>query len=116
MPMYNYECECGNKDWDLRSIAERNDKFPCEVCGENMTKSISAAHVRGDYSHKIISDSMAVNIDQIAEHKKQFPDVRITDEGQPVMENYAQHEKYLTDSGFIKPQSKTKMTAVKSNK
>lgn len=114
MPMYNYECyDCGAKDWDIRRIADRNNKTECPACGGNMNKSISAAHVRGDYSHKIVSDSMAINIDQIPEHKKKFPDIRVTPEGQPVMENYAQHEKYLKECGFVKHPGKTK---IKSNK
>lgn len=106
MPMYNYECpKCDHKDWDIRRIAARHDLMVCTKCGTAMERDMSAgsAHVAGDsYAKPIISDSMAVSIDQIEEHKQAFPDVRITDQGQPVMESYSQHEKYLNAVGFVK--------------
>lgn len=110
MPMYDYECDaCGGQVQEVRSIANRRDESECLSCGGNMSKVIlSAPAIHGNYRTPVVSDSMAVGIDQIAEHKKAFPDVRITDQGQPIMENFTQHEAYLKKSGFIKWPGKIK--------
>lgn len=60
------------------------------------------------YSKPIVSDSLAISPDQIAEHGKHFPDVGLTSEGQPIFENYKQHDNYLRKTGFIKNRQKLK--------
>lgn len=115
MPVYDYECDdCGEQVQEMRSIADRRNESECLLCGGNMSKVIlSAAAIHGNYDRPIVSDSMAVSIDQIAEHKRLFPDIRITDQGQPIMENFTQHEAYLKKSGLIKWPGKIKTATSK---
>lgn len=63
--------------------------------------SFSPAGVR-DYKTPLISQSLAMNPSQIAEHKKHFPDVEVTPDGCPVFTNYRQHDEYLEKTGFVK--------------
>jgi hypothetical protein len=64
---------------------------------------------RRSYHRPIVSDSLAINPEQIPEHKKTFPDIKVTPEGQPVFDNYSDHEKYLKKCNIEKvPQKKKK--------
>jgi hypothetical protein len=60
------------------------------------------------YSKPIISDSMAVPPEQIAEHLATFPDIKMTNAGQPIFDNYAKHDAYLEKTGFVKQPGKTR--------
>ena len=112
MPMYSYKCSgCGHKQIISKPMSESSVKEECDNCQEITMRDFSADafHTsKGQYDRPIVSDAMAVNTDQIAEHKKLFPDVRITSEGQPIMENYAQHKNYLDKTGQIKHPAKTR--------
>lgn len=54
------------------------------------------------------SDSLAVSMNQIAEHKKMFPDVKVDAEGRPGFDNVQQQDRYLEASGMIKHPQKIK--------
>lgn len=86
-------------------MSESEDIVQCDECSRIIQRDFRAdlPHAASDrYDNPVISDTMAVSMDQIEEHKRAFPDVKITPEGQPIMENYAQHEAYLEKVGFVK--------------
>lgn len=61
------------------------------------------------YHKPIVSNSMAMNPNQIAEHRQKFPDIQVTTEGQPVFDNFADHEAYMKKCNIEKmPQKKRK--------
>lgn len=122
MPMYTFKCpECGYSKEVFRPMEESDLCVPCDgeyACKQSLMQRDFAAdlfHTAGDtYRTPIISDSLAVSVDQIDEHKKLFPDVEITKEGQPVFRSYKQHETYLEKTGFVKqPQKKRRQGAKK---
>ena len=122
MPMYSFICpRCGHSKEIFRPMREADKSVPCDgehACKKSLMQRDFAAdlfHTASDsYKTPIVSDSLAVSVDQIEEHKQVFPDVKITDQGQPVMESYSQHEKYLKKVGFIKsPQKKRRQGAKK---
>ena len=47
-----------------------------------------------------------MNLSQIAEHNKLFPDIEVTPLGQPVFKSFKQHDKYLEKTGFYKSKKK----------
>jgi hypothetical protein len=66
-------------------------------------------HTASDrYDKPIISDSLAVGLDQIADHKRQYPDIDVTDQGQLVFDKFSTHEKYLIDTKHIKHPGKSR--------
>jgi hypothetical protein len=70
---------------------------PCD-CGALMKRKFGfrvSAGRKQRYARPIISDSLAVSPDQIPEHRKMFPDIEVTAEGQPVFDNFTDHEAYL---------------------
>ncbi|GAH08477.1 unnamed protein product [marine sediment metagenome] len=108
--IFVYYClNCDKRN--LIKIVAETDKI-CPKCGGKIVK----ANVRGsvfhagnkDYKKPLVSDSLAIHPSQITEHKKVFPDVEVTPEGQPVFTNYKQHQKYLDKAGFVKQPQKTK--------
>jgi hypothetical protein len=75
------------------------------TCGTNMNRDFAADlpfASGGDYHRPIISDSLAISPEQIAEHKQLFPDVQVTPEGQPVFDSFKKHDDYLKATGFRK--------------
>ena len=58
---------------------------------------VGAAYMRTKYS-----DSLAVSMSQIAEHREKFPDVKIDNEGRPGFDNVSQQDAYLEASGMVK--------------
>lgn len=116
MPMYTYKCpECGYSKEIMRPMEESDLCVPCDgerACKQSLMQRDFAAdlfHTSSDsYSKPLVSDSLAVSVDQIDEHKQAFPDVDITKEGQPVFRSYKQHDAYLEKTGFIKSPQKKK--------
>ncbi len=100
--VWRYVCpECGK---DLVEI-EPDDAVEVGV-GESEYKRFN---IGGDtYSKSIVSDSLAINPSQIAEHREYFPDVEVRSDGRPVFENFRQHDDYLKKTGFVKHRQKTK--------
>jgi hypothetical protein len=71
-------------------------------------------HTASDrYDKPIISDSLAIGMDQIAEHKAQFPDIDVTNQGQLVFDKYSTHEAYLEKTGHIKHPGKIRRRVAK---
>lgn len=58
---------------------------------------VGAAYMRTKYS-----DSLAVSMSQIAEHREKFPGVEIDSQGRPGFDNVKQQDAYLEASGMVK--------------
>lgn len=49
MPLYSYQCdECGREQDRFFKMADKLDSVPCESCGGNAHKILSAGMVLGD--------------------------------------------------------------------
>ena len=111
MILYEFKCSvCGHEDALFCKVEDRDASYDCPLCGNNMKRKISCPHGHDgrDYSRQIVSDSLAVSMSQIEEHKKMFPNIKMTPEGQPVFDNYRDHENYLKETGFVKAPGKKK--------
>ncbi len=116
MPMYSYKCpECGHAKEIMRPMAECDLGVPCDgehACKQSLMERDFRAdlfHTASDtYTKPIISDSLAISMDQIAEHKARFPDIEITNQGQLVFDKYSKHEAYLKKTGHVKHPGKTR--------
>jgi len=110
MPRYDFKCEhCGTELEVVRPMSDSDKPWKC-TCGKYMKRLISVPMIGGctEYHRPLVSDSLAVSPDQIEEHKRYFPDVEVTKEGQPVFTNYKQHDSYLKKTGFVKHPQKIK--------
>jgi len=78
----------------------------CE-CGKQMFRDLKAEHssVRGDYNEPIVSDSMAFDAIDLAEHRRRFPNIDVVVDharsARPVFKNLSQKRKYLKARGFV---------------
>ena len=94
------------------SDAKSREYVECKQCGSMMQRDFSRIRVsKGgkQYGKQIVSDSLAMNPNQIAEHRRMFPNVQVTKEGQPVFDNFTEHEAYLKKCNIVKkPKSKKK--------
>lgn len=115
MPRYCYLCpECGEYAEIIKPIKHAKMPWYCSKCGVKTNRSFRAEGVlvgagKRSYHKPIVSNSMAMNPNQIAEHRKLFPDIQVTKEGQPVFNNFADHEAYMKKCNIEKvPQKKRK--------
>lgn len=112
MPRYSFIC---SKCWAVAEVTRpmKDSDLPqyC-TCGYEMNRDFQAdLPMTGgctEYRRPLVSDSLAVPVHQIEEHKQLFPDVPLTKEGQPVFTNYKQHDDYLNKTGFTKVRKKIK--------
>jgi len=106
MPTYTFVCpECKTKEEFIFSMNNIPDPVWCLVCEVEMMRDFQADLPNAgnrDYHRPIVSDSLAISPEQISEHKKLFPDIQVTPEGQPVFDNFKQHDNYLKETGFRK--------------
>lgn len=110
---YDFSCpRCKVTVEVIMVMANAGDKQICKECSSVMQRDFSGVRVsKGSkqYGHQIVSDSLAMNPNQIAEHRRMFPNVQVTEEGQPVFDNYTEHEAYLKKCNIVKkPKSKKK--------
>jgi hypothetical protein len=87
-------------------MAESDEPVGCiNRCLSWMRRDFQAdlPHAAKDtYSKPIISSSLGIGMDQIADHKRQFPDIDVTPDGELVFDNYNKHQAYLKKTGHIK--------------
>ncbi len=108
MPQYNFACDCGNKQSVIWSMRDAGKILECSQCGQDMYREYNFS-VGGDtYSKPLVSDSLAINPEQIPEHREHFPDVEVLPDGRPKFENFKQHDNYLKKTGFVKQTQKIK--------
>lgn len=116
MPTYNFICDnCGNEIEIHCPIKDRNNTQRCD-CGKIMKRDYvgNGPNIGGDeYGKPLHSDSLAINPSQVAEHKREFPNVELDESCRPVFKNYRQHDSYLKKTGFVKQPQKIKPKGVK---
>lgn len=71
-----------------------------------MYRDLRAEHssVRADYNRPIVSESMAFDAIDVAEHRRRFPDIEVKVDGRtanPVLRNLSQKRSYLKGRGFV---------------
>ena len=117
MPNYNYCCfEC---DPDRKktisvvcSIGSRFAEIPqCRQCGRMMVQNFSGGNVMiigSEYKKPLHSDSLGIQPDQVAEHRRMFPNIEIDKENRPVFHNVSEHQGYMDKCGIVKNKQKIK--------
>ena len=103
MPTYCFKCPaCGNQGETVRSMKDRDMPAICMSCGGPQVRDFTAEHtnVRGDYNHPITSVSMAINLLDVAEHRRKHPgvDLHVDKPGgtaYPILRSRSQKMKYL---------------------
>ena len=123
MPMYTYVCpDCNQAKEVIMTMAEVDTMAVLCKCRGVGKATVMSRDFKADlfhtpkdtYSKPIVSNSLAVAPDQIAEHRKQFPDIQMTKEGQPVFDKYSTHEAYLEKTNFKKDPAKIRRRVKKT--
>jgi len=105
MPTYTFYCyKCRKHKEVFRPMGEAREPEFCN-CGQEMVRDFRRDLVNvgdKDYARPIHSDSLAIMPSQVAEHKRDHPDIKLDSECRPVFTSYRQHNKYLDKCGFEK--------------
>ncbi|MFA5152423.1 MAG: hypothetical protein WC554_07700 [Clostridia bacterium] len=103
MAIHTFICEkCESRVQDAVTTVHK-----CPNCGNEMYWDLSGANMFGDgtYSKELVSESMAISSSQVAEHKKLFPNVKLTKKDGcfcPTFGDFKTHDSYLKACGFVK--------------
>lgn len=113
--MISHFFTCGNCGCTIRDT-DTIDIHVCPICDEDMRWDLNIA-IRGNYTHPIHSDALAIHPNQRAEHERLFPNIRLDEQNRPIFDNFVNHENYLKKCGLVKlPQKiKVKKEILKSN-
>lgn len=108
MPIYCYVCpNCRWTDEVIKPTNECTSDELCSQCGASMERDYVAETpgvVRGSTynARPIHSDSLAIHPDQVAEHRRLYPDVPLDAACRPVFTSTKQRDKYLDARGVVK--------------
>ena len=107
MPQYCWQCPiCHKQRGVCRPIENRNIPEICE-CKQKMIRDyyMERPGVRGDYNEPIVSDSMAFDAIDLAEHRKRFPGIEVKVDharsARPIFRSLNQKRAYLKARKFI---------------
>ena len=112
MPIYPMICDECNRTEDV--VARMKDKLSHKCsCGAQMRRnwqeSTPLRNCQGrEYTRPIVSNSLAMNPNQIAEHRKLFPNIKVHPDGRPEFTNFKDHDDYLKKTGFKKNKQKVR--------
>lgn len=91
----------GQNEKSILDLAAEHTAKVCEAARQEATKGVVGT---GNFKKKVVSDSMGVHPEQVAElralNKKLGIEVEITDRGQPVFDNSQQMRKYAHQHNF----------------
>ena len=98
MPVYNYECECGEKG--ERFVHNANNKVECEKCKATMKQKGSLHFSAPAGKVTRYSESMGVGADQVAEHRRVHPEIQLTEDGRVVTHSLAERRRVMKKLGM----------------
>ena len=98
MPRYSYQCPACLEILEVtRSISLRNRRPKCPACPNGkMERNIGLERCgtdTQDYVKPIESHRMGVSPNQVAEHRRRFPEIPMTDTGEIIVRNGAEERR-----------------------
>ena len=111
IPQYDFACNCGHRQSVIWPMSRSNELLECSECGGQMYREYNFHTPKDSYSKPIVSDALAISSDQIAEHRKHFPDIELmcdSESARPIFDKFSKHENYLKKTGFKKHRQKIK--------
>lgn len=103
MPTYAYYCpHCEANEERIVSLEDRNDQR-CHACHTTMGRDFFAeqAATRGDYVEPILSDAAGVMPSQVEQHRRDHPNIPITNDGRVVFTSHSQRKRTLKQLGMV---------------
>lgn len=111
MPTYCYQCMTCLEGVELVLPMKDSNKRPaCPQCKTKMDRNygLEACNASTDFTDPILGDRMGVAVSQVAEHRRLFPSIELTDDGQTVVRSMAHERKtdkalhqQFTDPEFV---------------
>jgi hypothetical protein len=78
------------------------DQVRCPHCDQPAAREREGIPLPGgNYLRPVYSDSLGVHPSQVEEHRRRFPDIPITDQGQVIFRNHYERKRILKKLGYI---------------
>lgn len=89
MPVYEFACEkCGEVVEKLRPMKDSGKAEKCPECGTKMVKCYNPpARFGQTWDKPILDESVGVNANQVAEHRRMYPDIPLTNDGRVIVKS-----------------------------
>ena len=103
--LYEFYCENCGTGAEVTAPMSKPPGFSvkCKICSELAGRIFgSIGSGNKEYGTPIVSHSLGIHPEQIPEHNKLFPDIKVREDGCPLFYNYQQHDKYLKKIGWEK--------------
>jgi hypothetical protein len=102
MPIYVFRCECGQVQEVFRHHPDSPRRGPRCSCGKTPRRSFrdETVHAETDWTEPLLSESMGVMPNQVAEHRRRFPDINMTDDGRVIIKSRAEKRRVMKTLGF----------------
>jgi putative FmdB family regulatory protein len=113
MPLYMFVCTKCSKQQDIFMPSDDRNKYRQCYCGSTLKRIIGAPNVGRVYGSTFWSQSLAISPDQVDEHKKLFPDVKVRTDGCIGFDSVREHAEYCEKTGFEKMPQKKKTSSIK---
>ena len=109
MPIYEFYCKnCGSDIEIMAPMSKVPKGHKCVACTTEMVRVYSINAGNKEYGKPLVSHSLAIHSEQVAEHNRLFPDIKVRNDGCLEFHNYQQHDKYLKKIGWEKRPQKTR--------
>lgn len=100
---WTFVCETCNRVLEADAPPGLEKTRCCDKYMQRVYPNHKQFHIVGaPYLHTRYSDSMAVSMSQIEEHKQMHPDVKIDVQGRPGFDTVRQEDRYMDAVGMIK--------------
>lgn len=98
MPLYVYQCpNCNEIVEAFRTVADRARRPDCPTgCGVKCDRALGLegfGTTNADYAKPVLSERMGVMESQVPAHRKQFPNIPMTDTGEIIVRNGAEEKR-----------------------
>lgn len=100
MPVFVFKCKDSHVTEEFFfSWRECPKTIKCD-CGLRAKKTICQTSCHTPYAKPVLSDAMGVHASQVADHRKRYPDVPMTDDGRVVVKSHTEHRRIMKRLGF----------------
>ena len=100
---WTFVCEVCSRILEANAPPGLENTRCCDKYMQRVYPNHKQFHIVGaTYMRTKYSNSLAVSMSQIAEHREKFPGVEIDSQGRPGFDNVKQQDAYLEASGMVK--------------
>jgi hypothetical protein len=98
--IYTFACPCREEPFE--AFCWQGSEVKCPDCGQTAKRRVfSAKHQGLDYDVPVLSESLGVSPNQVAEHRAMHPTIPMLDDGRVVVTSHQEYRRIRKELGFV---------------